>query len=66
MEKGRIGFNAGFVLSKLEKIGLITIPELARRLHLSFDDTILAIGWLAREGKVFIKRHNGLLYVRKE
>ena len=63
MEKGRIGFNAGFVLSKLEKIGLITIPELARRLDLSFDDTI---GWLAREGKVFIKRHNGLLYVRKE
>ena len=62
MEKGRIGFNAGFVLSKLEKIGLITIPELARRLDLSFDDTI----WLAREGKVFIKRHNGLLYVRKE
>ena len=60
MEKGRIGFNAGFVLSKLEKIGLITIPELARRLDLSFDDT------MAREGKVFIKRHNGLLYVRKE
>lgn len=66
MEKGRIGFNAGIVLSKLEKIGLITIPELAKKLNLYFDDTILAISWLVREGKVFIRHHNGLLYVRKE
>jgi len=26
----------------------------------------LAVGWLAREDKVFIERRNGLLYVRNQ
>ena len=55
MEKINIGYNAGTVLQKL-----------ARKLNLGADDTALAAGWLAREGKVRIERKNGVLYVANQ
>ena len=66
MEKTNIGFKAGIILDKLGETGLITIAELARKLNLSADETALAAGWLAREGKVYIERINGLLHIRRE
>lgn len=66
MEKTNIGFKAGIILEKLGETGLITIAELARRLNLAADETVLAAGWLARENKIYIERRNGLLYIRKE
>ena len=41
----------------------ITIAELARKLNMAADETAIAAGWLAREGKVYIERINGLLKV---
>lgn len=63
MEKANIGFNAGTILSKLRETGFITIAELARKVKLAADETAMAVGWLAREGKVYIDRKSGLLYV---
>ena len=34
--------------------------------NLGADDTALAAGWLAREGKVRIERKNGVLYVANQ
>jgi hypothetical protein len=44
--------------------GLVSVPELARKLRLSDSDTTLAVGWLAREDKIHIERRNGILYVK--
>lgn len=56
MEKTNIGFKAGIILEKLGETGLITIAELARRLNFAADETALAVGWLARENKIYIER----------
>lgn len=66
MEKTNIGFKAGIILEKLGETGLITIAELARKLNMAADETAIAAGWLAREGKVYIERINGLLHIRRE
>ncbi len=66
MEKINIGYNAGTVLQKLGETGFVAIAELARKLNLGADDTALAAGWLAREGKVRIERKNGVLYVANQ
>ncbi len=56
MELEKIGENAG-------KVWHVTIPELSRRIDLSHEDTTLAIGWLARENKIYIQRKNGQILV---
>ena len=66
MEKANIGFKAGIIFEKLGETGLITIAELARKLNMAADETAIAAGWLAREGKVYIERINGLLHIRRE
>jgi hypothetical protein len=66
MEKANIGFKAGIILEKLGETGRITIAELARKLNMAADETAIAAGWLAREGKVYIERINGLLHIRRE
>lgn len=65
-EKTKIGSKAGTIWHKLNETGSITIPELALKLNIGVEDTTLAVGWLAREDKVFIERRNGLLYVRNQ
>lgn len=54
MEKTTIGYNAGAIWDKLRETGRITIAELARKLNMAADETAIAAGWLAREGKVYI------------
>ena len=56
-EKANIGH-------KLNETGSITIPELALKLNIGVEETTLAVGWLAREDKVFIERKNEILHVR--
>ena len=64
METAKIGLNAGLVSRKLNENGSFPIQELARKLDLGAEDTALAIGWLARENKVYLERKNGVLYVK--
>ena len=64
METAKIGLNAGLVWRKLNENGSFPIQELARKLDLGAEDTALAIGWLARENKVYLERKNGVLYVQ--
>ena len=64
METAKIGLNAGLVWRKLNENGSFPIQELARKLVLGAEDTALAIGWLARENKVYLERKNGVLYVK--
>ena len=64
METAKIGLNAGLVWRKLNENGSFPIQELARKLDLGAEDTALAIGWLARENKVYHERKNGVLYVK--
>ncbi len=64
METAKIGLNAGLVWRKLNENGSFPIQELARKLDLGAEDTVLAIGWLARENKVYLERKNGVLYVK--
>ncbi len=64
METAKIGLNAGLVWRKLDENGSLPIQELARKLDLGAEDTALAIGWLARENKVYLERKNGILYVK--
>ncbi len=64
METAKIGLNAGLVWRKLNENGSFPIQELARKLDLGAEDTALAIGWLARENKVYLERKNGVHYVK--
>ena len=64
METAKIGLNAVLVWRKLNENGSFPIQELARKLDLGAEDTALAIGWLARENKVYLERKNGVLYVK--
>ena len=64
METAKIGLNAGLVWRKLNENGSFPIQKLARKLDLGAEDTALAIGWLARENKVYLERKNGVLYVK--
>lgn len=66
MDKSIVDANAGAVWHALNGSEKISIPELARRLNLSVESTALAIGWLARENKVCIRRKNGLIEVSDE
>ena len=56
MEKGRIGLNAGKVWHALNEVNEISTQELSRKLSLSIEDLALAIGWLARENKIMIRK----------
>lgn len=63
MEKTRIGENAGKVWHTLSEREEISIHELCRTTSLTFEDTVLAIGWLARENKIFLQKRLNMLFV---
>ncbi|SES71242.1 winged helix-turn-helix domain-containing protein [Prevotella sp. kh1p2] len=63
MEKGVIGFNAGRVWRYLKDSGETDINRLCLDLGLSFENTALAVGWLARENKVTVRRKDGNLLI---
>lgn len=60
-ELDNIGTNAGKIWHALKDIKEITTVELSRKLELSFEDTAAAVGWLARENNIIIKRKDNLL-----
>ena len=47
----KIGENAGLILNALQG-GALTLKSLKKATKLKNDDLNLALGWLAREGKV--------------
>ncbi len=63
MEKKNIGEHSGKVWHALRVVDKITIPELARKLDLSVESISLAVGWLARENQVHIRREKGIITV---
>lgn len=40
--------------------------DLCHELGLTFEEVALAIGWLARESKVFLKKKEGMLFTNIE
>lgn len=65
MDKKIVGVNAGKIWHVLKKSNGST-RNLAQKVNLSVESTALAVGWLARENKVFIERKNGLVEVYNE
>lgn len=63
MEKGKIGENAGKVWHTLNEMEEISIHELCRKTALTFEDAALAVGWLARENKIFLHKKLNMLYI---
>ena len=66
MEKNKIGLNAGKVWRILNEKGELSMFDLCHELGLSFEEVALAIGWLARESKVFLKKKEGMLFTNIE
>lgn len=62
MYKATIGTNAGKVWHALQETKEMTLPELAHKLGLSVEDATLAIGWLARENKIFIRQKDSEIW----
>ena len=61
MEKNKIGLNAGKVWRILNEKGELSMFDLCHELGLTFEDVALAIGWLARESKVLLRKKEGML-----
>ncbi len=66
MYKATIGTNAGKVWHALQDTTEMTLTDLAGKLGLSVEDTALAIGWLARENKIFIRQHEDRIWVSEK
>ena len=60
MEKNKIGLNAGKVWRILNEKGELSMFDLCHELGLTFEDVALAIGWLARESKVLLRKKEGV------
>lgn len=54
MIKDEIGFTAGRILDILETKSDITLREIGELTHLKDSTLLLALGWLAREGKIVL------------
>lgn len=52
----QIGKNAGKIWKTLDKIGYCDAPYLPKISGVSTKDTYAGIGWLAREGKINVKK----------
>lgn len=63
MEKTKIGKKAGVIWGILREVTEISMFELCRKAGLNFEDAAMAIGWLAREGKVSVRKKNDMLFV---
>lgn len=53
MIKSQIGTNAGKIWQFLDQHGEKTIPEIQEELAMKSLDVRMALGWLARENKIF-------------
>lgn len=66
MEKIKVGLNAGKVWRILSEKGKLPMFELCHELSLTFEEVAMAIGWLARENKILLKKKDGMLFVSIE
>lgn len=66
MEKIKIGENAGKIWHLLNETTSITMSKLCQRLGISLEEAVLAVGWLARENKIYIEKKEGILYLSNE
>jgi hypothetical protein len=53
MITNEIGLNAGKIWNLLDEQGEHSVKDLKKKLKLSDHEFFMAIGWLAREGKIF-------------
>jgi hypothetical protein len=53
MIKNLIGENAGKAWKCLDENGETSFSKLAKATNLNKEELLLAIGWLAREGKIY-------------
>ncbi|HBG40694.1 MAG TPA: hypothetical protein DDZ96_10780 [Porphyromonadaceae bacterium] len=51
----KIGTNAGKVWTQLDEVGRQNIKDVKKTTKLTDKDLYAAIGWLAREGKIFVE-----------
>ena len=63
VEMQRIGKNAGKIWHALNERKEFPMTELSRYINESYEDTALAIGWLAREDKISLCRRENELFV---
>lgn len=59
----KIGENAGRIWEVLDQTTEITFAQLKNRLNMEENALYAAIGWLAREGKIFCCQKHGDLYL---
>lgn len=62
MEKNKVGLNAGKVWSILSEKEKLSMFELCHELSLTFEEAAIAIGWLARENKILLRKKDGMLF----
>jgi hypothetical protein len=53
MKKQEIGENAGEIWQFLDTNGETSISEIEKALSMKKNDVLIALGWLAREDKIF-------------
>lgn len=66
MYKTEVGTHAGIIWHALNEAKEITIKELSDMVGLSIEDTAMAVGWLARENKIFISAEDGVIRLGSE
>ncbi len=62
MEIIPIGENAGKLWTLLESGSEFSVNQLTSRLNMTRDDVFAAVGWLAREGKIYCRKQDDELF----
>lgn len=66
MYKTEVGTHAGIVWHALNEAKEMSMQELSEMIGLSIEDTAMAVGWLARENKIFISSEDGIIRLGSE
>lgn len=63
MLKSKIGTNAGEICQFLDTNGEKSFPEIEKALSMKKADVLMALGWLARENKIFFFEEKNITLV---
>ncbi|MDD4226846.1 MAG: winged helix-turn-helix domain-containing protein [Mariniphaga sp.] len=63
MITNEIGLNAGKIWTFLNEKGDHSVKDLIKKIKLSTADFYMAVGWLAREGKVNQYEQEGIMMI---
>ncbi len=63
MITNEIGLNAGKIWNTLFDEGELPVKNLIKKLKMTSPDFYMAVGWLAREGKIFHFEKDGVLTI---